>query len=117
METGRSQVCKGSFGPRRVDRKCQTRTKTAPLGVSVAFHCVELRSGVWRERRGSIWIRMYVRVSMCVLPGEEDYNKSCINIELKQGQLTNGLQGARGEQQHPLLAAPWTQGRLYEAAL
>ena len=34
--------------------------------------------------RGMVWIRV------CVLPGEGHYNKSIINIELKQGELTNG---------------------------
>lgn len=28
--------------------------------------------------------------TVCVLPGEGDYNKSCINIKLNQGELTNG---------------------------
>lgn len=36
METSRRQVCNGSFVSLRVDIKSQTRTKTAPLGLSVA---------------------------------------------------------------------------------
>lgn len=34
-------------------------------------------------------VRLCVLLRVCVLPGKGDYNKSCINIELNQGELTN----------------------------
>lgn len=33
---------------------------------------------------------MHMCMHMCRLHGEGDNNKSCINIELKEGELTNG---------------------------
>lgn len=44
METGRSQVCNGSFGSFTVGRKSLTRTKTAPPGT--LFH-VTMVNGVY----------------------------------------------------------------------
>lgn len=38
METRKCHVCNGMFGSFRVDRKSQTRIKTAALGISVSCH-------------------------------------------------------------------------------